>query len=63
MSAPLHSRIAVAVGITLASALVALPASAAEIVLATWGGSWGKAIAEQAIAPFEKATGVKVRVI
>jgi spermidine/putrescine-binding protein len=36
---------------------------AAEIVLATWGGSWGKAIAEQAIAPFEKATGINVRVI
>jgi putative spermidine/putrescine transport system substrate-binding protein len=34
-----------------------------EIVLATWGGTWGKAIAEQAIAPFEKATGVKVKVI
>lgn len=34
-----------------------------EIVLATWGGSWGKAIAEHAIAPFEKATGVKVKVI
>ena len=38
-------------------------AQAAEIVLATWGGTWGKAIAEQAIAPFEKATGVKVKVI
>lgn len=37
--------------------------SAKEIVLATWGGTWGKAIAEQAIAPFEKATGVTVRVI
>jgi putative spermidine/putrescine transport system substrate-binding protein len=45
--------------------LAARPAHSAdrEIVLATWGGSWGKAIAEQAIAPFEKASGVKVRVI
>jgi spermidine/putrescine-binding protein len=34
-----------------------------EIVLATWGGTWGKAIADQAIAPFEKATGIKVKVI
>jgi len=34
-----------------------------EIVLATWGGTWGKAIAEKAVAPFEKASGVKVRVI
>jgi len=38
-------------------------ADAGEVVLATWGGTWGKAIAEQAIAPFEKATGVKVKVI
>ena len=46
------------------AALLASPvAGASEIVLATWGGTWGKAIAEQAIAPFEKATGVKVRVI
>ena len=37
--------------------------SAKEIVLATWGGTWGTAIAEQAIAPFEKATGIKVKVI
>lgn len=40
-----------------------LAASAREIVLATWGGTWGKAIAEQAIAPFEKATGITVKVI
>lgn len=48
-----------------AAALLSQPAvaTAKEIVLATWGGTWGKAIAEQAIAPFEKATGVKVRVI
>lgn len=38
-------------------------AFAKEIVLATWGGTWGKAIAEQAIAPFEKTTGITVRVI
>jgi putative spermidine/putrescine transport system substrate-binding protein len=57
---PLRSAGALlAAGLLLASA----PASAREIVLATWGGSWGKAIAEQAIAPFEKATGVTVRVI
>jgi putative spermidine/putrescine transport system substrate-binding protein len=48
-----------------ALAALALPATsdAGEIVLATWGGTWGKAIAEQAIAPFEKATGITVRVI
>ena len=34
-----------------------------EIVLATWGGTWGKAISEKAIAPFEKATGIHVKVI
>lgn len=47
------------------AAFVALHAAAQtrEVVLATWGGTWGKAIAEQAIAPFEKATGVKVKVI
>jgi putative spermidine/putrescine transport system substrate-binding protein len=49
----------------LAATLVLAPATAdaKEIVLATWGGTWGKAIAEQAIAPFEKATGVTVKVI
>jgi spermidine/putrescine-binding protein len=48
-----------------AAALATGSAAAAdrEIVLATWGGTWGKAIAEQAIAPFEKATGIKVKVI
>lgn len=48
-----------------ASALLANPAGAAdgEVVLATWGGTWGKAIEEKAIAPFEKATGIKVKVI
>ena len=47
------------------AAFVALHAAAQtrEVVLATWGGTWGKAVAEQAIAPFEKATGVKVKVI
>jgi spermidine/putrescine-binding protein len=63
MTAPYRFRIAAFVGFAIAAALVALPATAAEVVLATWGGAWGKAITEQAIAPFEKATGVKVRVI
>jgi len=63
MTAQSRFRIAALLGSTLAAAFAALPAQAAEIVLATWGGSWGKAIAEQAVAPFEKATGVKVRVI
>ena len=63
MNARSRFRLASLLGSTLAAAFVALPAHAAEIVLATWGGSWGKAIAEQAVAPFEKATGVKVRVI
>lgn len=49
--------------VALTAALTTQSAVAREIVLATWGGTWGKAIAEQAIAPFEKATGVKVRVI
>lgn len=56
-----HSLIRALVALSAAAALQA--AHAREIVLATWGGTWGKAIAEQAIAPFEKATGVKVRVI
>lgn len=34
-----------------------------EIVLATWGGTWGKAITDKAIQPFEKETGIKVKVI
>ena len=38
-------------------------AHAQEVVLATWGGAWGKAFQEAAIEPFEKATGIKVRVI
>jgi putative spermidine/putrescine transport system substrate-binding protein len=52
--------------VTLATGvLIAGTAAAAdkELVLATWGGSWGKAITEQAIQPFEKATGIKVNVI
>ncbi len=59
------TRILPTAAVLLASALQLQPstASAGEIVLATWGGTWGKAIAEQAIAPFEKATGVKVKVI
>jgi spermidine/putrescine-binding protein len=63
MTAPLRFRIAALVGLPMAAALLTGPAAAAEVVLATWGGAWGKAITEQAIAPFEKATGVKVRVI
>ena len=39
------------------------PAAAQELVMATWGGAWGKAFQESMIEPFEKATGVKVRVI
>ncbi len=38
-------------------------ASAQEIVLATWGGAWGKAFQQSMIEPFEKATGIKVKVI
>ncbi len=38
-------------------------AVAQEIVLATWGGAWGKAFQEAAIEPFQKATGIKVKVI
>ena len=38
-------------------------AVAQEVVLATWGGAWGKAFQESAIAPFEKTTGIKVKVI
>jgi putative spermidine/putrescine transport system substrate-binding protein len=51
MTARSRFRIAALLGSTVAAALAALPAQAAEIVLATWGGSWGKAIAEQAVAP------------
>jgi putative spermidine/putrescine transport system substrate-binding protein len=59
------NRLAAWLGVFAAGALFSGAASAAdrEIVLATWGGTWGKAITEQAIAPFEKATGVKVKVI
>ncbi|WP_322101900.1 extracellular solute-binding protein [Paraburkholderia sp. J41] len=48
------------------SCLLAVPAAHAadtEIVLATWGGSWGAAIDRNAIKPFEQETGIKVRVI
>lgn len=34
-----------------------------ELVLATWGGTWGAAIERNAIKPFEQETGIKVRVI
>ncbi|WP_017522480.1 extracellular solute-binding protein [Pusillimonas noertemannii] len=44
-------------------AMFGSPVHAREIVLATWGGTWGKAIVEKAIEPFEKKTGVKVKVI
>ena len=44
-------------------AILGSTAHSREIVLATWGGSWGKAITEQAVEPFEKKTGVKVKVI
>ncbi|HVZ45599.1 MAG TPA: extracellular solute-binding protein [Ramlibacter sp.] len=57
------TRIVPAALLLVAAQLACTTAAASEIVLATWGGTWGKAIAEQAIAPFEKATGVTVRVI
>ncbi len=42
----------------------AAPADAAEeVVMATWGGAWGKAFQETMIEPFEKATGTRVRTI
>ncbi len=34
-----------------------------EVVIATWGGTWGKAIQEKAVEPFEKETGIKVKLI
>ena len=49
--------------LTLLLGAVTTPAAAQEIVMATWGGAWGKAFQESMIEPFEKATGVKVRVI
>ena len=39
------------------------PAVALEVVIATWGGVWGKAFQQSMFEPFEKATGIKVRVI
>jgi putative spermidine/putrescine transport system substrate-binding protein len=36
---------------------------AEEVVLATWGGSWGKAIKAAQADPFEKETGIKVKMI
>lgn len=38
-------------------------AAAEELVLATWGGSWGKGIQEQIIDPFTEETGITVNVI
>lgn len=38
-------------------------ASAEEVVLATWGGSWGKGIKEQVIDPFMEETGIEVNMI
>ena len=58
----LHRGLLVALAFCLTTAGAARGADK-EIVLATWGGTWGKAISEQAIAPFEKATGIKVKVI
>jgi putative spermidine/putrescine transport system substrate-binding protein len=43
--------------------LQAAHAADTEVVLATWGGTWGAAIDRNAIKPFEKEFGVKVRVI
>lgn len=37
--------------------------NAQEVTIATWGGSYGKAIQEAVATPFEKATGVKVKMI
>ncbi|ARP83493.1 hypothetical protein CAL12_23500 [Bordetella genomosp. 8] len=57
-------RLMAAAALAIATAMTGVgTARAEEVVLATWGGTWGKAIAEQAIAPFEKATGIKVRVV
>src|SRR5438874_438864 len=39
------------------------PTVAQEVVIATWGGVWGKAFQQSMFEPFEKATGIKVRVI
>ena len=53
-------------GLLVAAALVAATAgtaSAQEIVMATWGGAWGKTFQESMIEPFEKATGIKIKVI
>jgi len=59
-----HRLLALPVAFAAAALLVGSALAAdKEIVLATWGGTWGKAITDQAIAPFEKATGVKVKVI
>lgn len=38
-------------------------ASAEEVVLATWGGTWGKGIQTQVIDPFTKETGITVKMI
>lgn len=59
-----HRLLAISAALA-ACAMTSVSALAAdkEVVLATWGGTWGKAITEQAIAPFEKETGIKVKVI
>jgi spermidine/putrescine-binding protein len=38
-------------------------AIAQELIFATWGGPWGKAFQQSMIEPFEKATGIKIKVI
>lgn len=59
ISAPLRKlRLGVA---TLASSIILLgAANAAEIVVATTGGSYDRTLKETWFAPFEKATGIKV---
>jgi spermidine/putrescine-binding protein len=59
----LFTRLSALLAIALCPGFAAGSARADEIVLATWGGTWGQAIQEQAIAPFEAKTGIKVRVI
>lgn len=52
-------------GLILATLLVAIPGAgfAKEIVLATWGGTWGKAIQDKGAAPFKDQSGITVKMI
>jgi len=65
LPAVLTGRFRVGAVLTLAATLTAttsLPGAAQSLTVVSWGGSYGRAVYEAAIAPFAEATGVRVDV-